>query len=99
MTTAESTSTSQRIIAVVVLVLVGALSLPVTAAFLDEGSTEDLIIPVQLALVALIGAVVGYLLPGLGGPDSARGRSAGIGAVLGLVVALVGVAVFALLLG
>lgn len=99
MTTAESTSSSQRIIALVLLVVVGVLSLPVTAAFLDGDSTEDLVVPVQLVLVALVGAVVGYLLPGLGGPASARGRSAAVGAVVGLAGALLGVVIFVLLLG
>lgn len=97
-TTTESTST-QRIIALVLLVLVGVLSLPVTAAFLDGGSTEDLVIPAQLILAAVLGAVIGYVLPGLGGPGTARGRSAAIGAAIALVVAVLGILVFAVLLG
>src|SRR4051794_31584645 len=100
MTTADSTSGSgQRVVALVLLVIVGALSLPVSAAFLDGDSTEDLVVPVQLIVVTLLGALAGYLLPGLGGPASSRRRSALVGVVVGLVSALVSIAWFSLILG
>ena len=89
---------TQRTLAIVVLVVLGLLSLPLTAAFADSGSTEDLVVPIQLVLMAVVGAVVGYVLPGLGGAGSTKGRSAAVGVVLGLVLALVSVAVFYLLL-
>ena len=64
MATAETKSGVQRGVAVVLLFLAGILSLPVVAAFLDGGSTEDLIVPIQLAVMAVVGAITGYLLPG-----------------------------------
>ena len=92
------TSAVQRAIALTLLVVAGILSLPTVAAFLDGESTEDLIVPVQLALMAALGAVVGHLLPGLGGTGSSRARSAGFGALVGLALALVGVLFFYVLL-
>ncbi len=96
--TAPANAGSQRTIALVVLLVLGVLSLPVTAAFLDGESTDQLILPVQLVLMAVVGAVVGYLLPGLGGPASTKGRSAAIGAVIGVVLGLLGAALFYLAL-
>ena len=98
MPTAETKSRVQRGVAVVLLLLAGILSLPVAAAFLDGGSTEDLIVPIQLAVMAVLGAVVGYLLPGVAGFGSTSARSAMVGAVIGLAAALGGVAIFSLLL-
>ena len=93
-----SSAGTQRAIALGVLLVLGILSLPVSAAFLDGDSTEDLVVPVQLVVMAVLGALVGYLLPGLGGAGSTKGRSAAVGAVVGVVLGLVGVAVFYLLL-
>ena len=89
---------AQRPIALIVLVVLGVLSLPVSAAFLDGESTEDLIVPVQLVAMAVLGALVGYLLPGVGGPSSSKGRSAAVGAVIGIVAGRIGVAFFYLAL-
>jgi peptidoglycan/LPS O-acetylase OafA/YrhL len=89
---------SQRGIGLVVLLVLGILSLPVVATFLDGQSTENWIIPVQLVLMALVGALVGYLLPGLAGPDSSSQRGAGAGAVVGVVAAVLGVLLFFVLL-
>ena len=88
----------QRAVAVVLLLLAGILSLPVVAAFLDGGSTEDLIVPIQLAVMAVVGAITGYLLPGIAGLGSSSARGALVGAVLGVAAALAGIAVFMLLL-
>jgi hypothetical protein len=88
----------QRGAAVVVLVLAGILSLPLAAALLDGGSTEDLIVPIQLAVMAVLGAATGYLLPGAAGFGATSARSAMVGAVIGLAAALGGVAIFSLLL-
>ncbi len=98
MTTAASNTGKQRGIALALLVVTGILSLPVVAAFLDGESTEDLIVPVQLALMAALGAIVGYLLPGVAGAGSRRARSAGLGALVGVATALVGVVLFFVLL-
>jgi hypothetical protein len=99
MADAETASRSERPIALAVLLAAGILSLPVVAAFLDGESTDQLIVPVQLASMAVVGAIVGYLLPGVAGPGSSRGRGVGTGVVVGIVAALVGVVVFFLLLG
>ena len=98
MPTAETRSGLQRGVAVVLLLLAGILSLPVVAAFLDDGSTEDLIVPIQLAAMAAVGAVTGYLLPGVARLGSSSARSAMVGALIGVAAALVGVVVFSLLL-
>ena len=89
---------TQRAIALVVLLVVGILSLPLSAAVLDGQGTENWIIPAQLAGVAVVGAVVGYALPGLAGTGASRRRGAGVGVVAGIGGALVGVLLFLLLL-
>jgi len=89
---------TQRAVAVVVLLLAGIASLPVSAFFLDGESTENFIVPAQLVVMALIGAVVGYLLPGVAGAGATSGRAALLGAVLGVAGAVVGLVLFFLLL-
>jgi hypothetical protein len=97
--TETGTSTSvQRVGAILLLLVAGALSLPVSATFLDGEGTENWIVPVQLAAMALIGALVGATLPGLAGDGASRRRGAWIGAVVGIVMAVLGVAVFSLLI-
>ena len=98
MSTAETKSQLQRGVAVVLLLLAGILSLPVVATFLDGGSTESLIVPIQLAVMALVGAIIGYLLPGGAGFGASKARSAMVGALIGLAAALGGIAIFSLLL-
>ncbi len=98
MATTETKSGVQRGVAVALLLLAGILSLPVVAAFLDGGSTEDLIVPIQLALMAVVGAITGYLLPGIAGPGSSSVRGATVGALIGVAAALAGVVIFMLLL-
>ena len=98
MPTAETKTGLQRGVAVVLLLAAGILSLPLVAAFLDGQSTENLIVPIQLAMMAVLGAIIGYLLPGVAGFGSSSARSALVGAVIGVATALAGVAVFALLL-
>ena len=98
MSTTKTRSGVQRGVAVVLLLVAGLLSLPVAAAFLDGGSTEDLIVPIQMGAMAVLGAITGYLLPGVAGFGSTSARSAMVGAVIGLAAALGGVAIFSLLL-
>ncbi len=88
----------QRVVALVLLLAAGILSLPVVAALLDGQSTENLIVPIQLAVMAVVGAIIGYLVPSVAGFGSSRARSAMVGAVIGVATALGGVAVFSLLL-
>jgi hypothetical protein len=98
MATTQTKSGVKRGVAVALLLVAGILSLPVVAAFLDGGSTESLIVPIQLAAMAVVGASTGYLLPGPAGFGSSRVRSAMVGAFVGLAAALAGIAVFSLLL-
>ena len=88
-----------RILALAVVVVAGVLGLPVVAAFLDGPSTDQLVAPVHLVLATALGAVVGYLVPAVAGPASSRARGAGVGAVLGLGAALLGLLLFFVLLG
>ena len=90
--------TGQRVAAIVVLVVLGVLSLPVVAAVLDGEGTENWIIPVQLLLMAAVGALVGRLVPALAGPDATRGRAVLVGVVVGLAAAALGLVIFFLLL-
>ena len=98
MRTAEAGSGVQRVLALVILVVAGVLSLPVAAAFFDGEGSENWILPVQLAGMAVIGAIVGRLLPGLAGAGATTSRSTWIGAAVGVGAALVGVVLFFLLL-
>ena len=92
-------STIPRPLALLLLLVAGLVSLPVVAAFLDGESTDQLIVPVQMLSMALLGAVVGYLTPSLGGVGTSRVRGLGTGLVVGIVAAVLGVAVFFLVLG
>ena len=94
----DTHSTGQRVGALIVLLAAGVLSLPASAAFLDGEGTENWIVPAQLVAMALIGAVVGVLLPGLARPGSSRARSARVGAAVGVAMAVVGVVLFFLLI-
>lgn len=87
----------QIAVALVLLLGAGLLSLPAAAALLDGQSTENLIFPVHLIAMAALGVAVAYFIPAVAGADATRPRSAAIGAVMGLVAALVSVAVFFLL--
>ena len=80
----------------VLLLAAGILSLPLAASLLDDQGSENWILPAQLGVVAVLGAVVGVALPGFVG-GSTRRRLA-VGAAYGVGAGLVGVAVFFLLL-
>jgi hypothetical protein len=95
---AHAASGAQRLAALVLLLAAGVLSLPLAAYFLDDEGSENLILPAQLAGMAVVGAVVGYLLPGMAGATASRSRSAWVGVAVGLALAVVGVVVFFLLL-
>ena len=87
-----------RGIAVVVLLATGIVSLPAVALVLDGPDTENLVLPAQLVLMAGVGAFVGFALPDLTPAGSTVRRRAGIGALLGLAAAMIGVILFFLLL-
>jgi len=88
----------QRLVALVLMLVLGLLSLPVTAYFLDGQGTENWILPVQVVVTAALGAGVSMLFPGLTRDGSSTRRRLLVGAALGIATALVGVVVFFLLL-
>ena len=57
----------QRVLAVVILLVLGVLSLPVSAYFVDGEGSENWIIPIAVALMVVLGALVGSRLPGIAG--------------------------------
>lgn len=78
------------------LLAAGILSLPLAATFLDDQGTENWILPVQLAAMALLGGLVGVALPGF--VSGATRRRLAVGAAYGVAAALVGVLLSFLLL-
>ena len=89
---------AQRIVGIVVLLVLGVLSLPAAAYVLDDQGTENWIVPVQLVVMAAVGAAVTVALPGLAREGATTGRRAMTGAWWGLLAAAVGVVVFWLLI-
>jgi hypothetical protein len=89
---------AQRLVGIVVLVVLGMLSLPVSAYVLDDPGTENWIVPVQLLAMAALGAAVTVGLPGMAREGASTGRRALTGAWWGLLAAFAGVVVFWFLL-
>ena len=87
-----------RVGAAVVLLALGVLSLPLVAIIFDGPGQEGWIIPVQIVVMALIGTGVGFLVPSLAGVGASRGRSALVGAVIALVGVAISLVLFFLLL-
>jgi hypothetical protein len=88
----------QRLAALVLLLAAGVISLPLAATFIDGEGDENLILPAQLCGMALVGAVVGYLLPGLAGAGATTRRAVWVGVGVALLLAVLGVVIFFLLL-
>ncbi len=88
----------RRAAALLVLLVLGVISLPLVASVLDGQGTENFILPVQLVLMAALGALAGRLVPTLGGADASRRRGIIVGALLGLGAAVFGLVIFFLLL-
>lgn len=88
----------QRGIGVPVLLVAGMLSLPVAAYILDDRGNENWIVPVQLLVMAAIGAAVTVALPAMASAGAATRRRALTGVWWGLLAAALGVVVFWLLL-
>ncbi|MGN0065391.1 MAG: hypothetical protein ACI379_14230 [Nocardioides sp.] len=90
--------TVQRILGAAILLVAGVFSLPLAATFLDGEGTENWIVVVQLAVMALLGALLALTLPALAREDASPVRRAVTGVWWGLLGALVGVLVFWFLL-
>ena len=90
--------TAQRVLGLVVLLAAGVFSLPLAAIPFDGQGSENWILPLQLGRMAVIGAVVAELVPGLVGAEASQTKRIWVGAAIGVGMALVGVAVFFLLL-
>jgi len=88
----------RRIAAVVLLVVVAMVSLPLVAAVFDDEGSENLIVPVQLVLMAGLGALAGWVVPTLGGEDATPRRGILVGALIGVGAAVLGLVSFFLLL-
>jgi hypothetical protein len=89
-----------RLIAAPTLLAAGAVSLPVSAMFLDGQGTENWILPAQFGATAGVGAGLGAVMPSIAGAGATRGRGAVVGALAGVGAAFAAdVAWFALLAG
>ena len=88
----------KRVVALVVLLVLGVLSLPLVAWVLDGEATENWIVPVQLLLMAVVGAVVGRLVPELAGAGATPRRAVVVGVLVGVGAAVLGLVIFFLLL-
>lgn len=88
----------RRAAALLVLLVLGVISLPLVASVLDGEGAENFILPVQLGLMAALGALLGWAVPTLGGADATRRRGILAGAALGLGAAVFGLVIFFLLL-
>ena len=92
------TPQAQRVVGAVVLLVLGMLALPLSAALIDGEGAENWIIVLDLVAMAAFGAAVTIALPALAGEHASRGRRALTGMWWGLLAAIVGVVVFFLLL-
>lgn len=88
----------QRLLALVLLLAAGMVSLPLAALALDDKGTENWILPTQLGAMAVLGAVVALVLPGLLPDRLTTGSRVLFGAVIGVAAAGLGVLVFFVLL-
>jgi hypothetical protein len=88
----------QRVAALLVLLVLGVVSLPLVASVLDGQSTENWILPVQLLLMAGVGALVGWGVPSVAGAQATRPRGILVGAAIGVGCAVLGLLIFFFLL-
>lgn len=88
-----------RPLALLLLLAGGVLSLPLAAVFLDGEDTDTWVLPAAAVAMAVFGAVVGSVLPGVAGPTASAGRGRAVGALAGVVMVALGALVFYLLLG
>ncbi|MBB3036970.1 hypothetical protein [Hoyosella altamirensis] len=86
-----------RLPAVLLLLILGIFSLPVSAFFLDGPGTENWIVPVHFVVMGAAGALVAFWLP-LAQDGASPGKRILVGASTGIGLAIVGLAVFWFLL-
>ncbi len=89
---------AQRTLGLIWLLFAGILSLPLSATLLDRRGTENLVLPAQLIGMAVLGAATTLLVPALAPSGAGRGKVLLVGAALGVGAAVVGVALFWLLI-
>jgi hypothetical protein len=82
----------------VVLLAAGVFSLPLSALFLDGQDTENWVLPAAFVAMAIIGAIVGSVLPGVAGTHASTSKGRWVGALVGVAMVAVGTLVFFLLL-
>ena len=87
-----------RPLAVLILLVVGVFSLPVSALFLDGQDTENYVLPAAVVAMAVIGALVGSVLPGVAGEHASVSKGRWVGALIGVAMVVLGTLVFFLLL-
>ncbi len=92
------TRAAQRVVGIVVLLVLGLVSLPVSAYFFDGEGTENWIVVGPLVGMAAVGAAVTIGLPGMAREGASTGRRAMTGIWWGLLALVVGLAVFWFLL-
>jgi hypothetical protein len=78
----------QRAIGAAVVVPAAALSLPLTAAFLDDKIDENWLFPVSFAGAAGAGAAAGAAMPAMFGSGRSRLAGAAIGAGIGIGISV-----------
>jgi hypothetical protein len=83
---------------VVVLLVIGVFSLPLSALFLDGKDTENYVLPGAFVAMAVTGAILGSVLPGVAGPHASTSKGRWVGALIGVGMVLLGTLVFFLLL-
>jgi hypothetical protein len=83
---------------VLVLLAAGVFSLPLAALFLDGEDTENWVLPAAFVAMAVIGAIVGSVLPGVAGSHASTSKGRWVGALIGVAMVLLGTIVFFLLL-
>lgn len=87
-----------RPLALVVLVAAGVFSLPLAALFLDGEDTENWVLPAAFVAMAVIGAIVGSVLPGVAGAHASASKGRWVGMAIGIVMVALGTLLFFLLL-
>lgn len=90
-------SRSRRLVAVVLLVLLGVFTLPLVALVIDT-IDENLVAPVHVALVLAAGIGTWTFVPGVAAPDMPTSRRIAVGAAIGFLAAITAYVVFFLLL-